>query len=97
MSSLSGNGRTRVVVRRDALQAVGQCVVACRDAGPASTVAQVVADENTYEIAGREAERALRQHGLTVRSAIVLRWRCLTAYARTTPSRWRWGRARSTI
>ena len=58
---------TRVVVRRGALEALGECVAAC-----GGRAAQVVADETTYEIAGRAAEAALRAHGLALRPAVIL-------------------------
>ncbi|HET7768842.1 MAG TPA: sn-glycerol-1-phosphate dehydrogenase [Chloroflexota bacterium] len=58
---------TRVVVRRGALDALGECVAAC-----GGHAAQVVADETTYEIAGRAAESALRRAGLSTNPALVL-------------------------
>ena len=59
--------QTQVVVRRGALDALGEIVGALGGAE-----AQVVADETTYEIAGRASERALRAHGFALRPAIVL-------------------------
>ena len=68
---MSGDVRTRVIVRRGALEELGACAAACGGSGM-QREAQVVADETTYEIAGRDAESALRQSGLTVRPAVVL-------------------------
>ena len=64
--------RTRIVVRHGALEELSACLAACRGSGVGPLEAQVVADETTYEIAGRAAEQALRQSGLTVRPAVVL-------------------------
>ncbi|HEV2126157.1 MAG TPA: sn-glycerol-1-phosphate dehydrogenase [Chloroflexota bacterium] len=67
----------RVVLGRDALDQVADCFVSCVTADQArpnvrdAVDAVVVADETTYEVAGRAVERVLRAAGRQVRSPHV--------------------------
>ena len=66
----SGGAQTRVVVARGAIDRLAECLDTIGGGRPPAE-AVVVADEITYEVAGRAAERALRAAGMATRPAIL--------------------------
>ncbi len=61
----------RVILERGATRRVGECFISCFAQHGEAPEAVVVADETTYEIAGRAAEQSLRAAGVRVRAPHV--------------------------